>query len=55
MGKTFEFGAAENSTEVSRKYNDALIAKIIALILRFESKIMDSKEYAYILEKAKNG
>jgi hypothetical protein len=42
MGKTFEFGAAEKIPEVSRNYNDALIAKIIVNTnLTICGKIMD--------------
>lgn len=55
VGKTFEFAAAEKiHTEVSRKYNDALIEKIIANTdFRITNKIMDSKDYFanYILER----
>ncbi|MGO4818324.1 L-histidine N(alpha)-methyltransferase [Flavobacterium sp. W22_SRS_FP1] len=56
MGKSFEFAAAEKiHTEVSRKYNDAILAKIIANTdFRICNKIMDSKEYFadYILERS---
>jgi dimethylhistidine N-methyltransferase len=55
MEKTFEFAAAEKiNTEVSRKYNDALIAKIIANTdFTISNKIMDSKNYFadYVLER----
>ena len=55
MQKTFDFAAGEKiHTEISRKYNDELIEKIIAKTgLRFTSKILDSKAYFadYVLEK----
>jgi L-histidine N-alpha-methyltransferase len=56
MKRTFEFAAAEKiHTEVSRKYNDALIAKIITNTdFTICNKIMDSKDYFadYILERS---
>jgi L-histidine N-alpha-methyltransferase len=56
MEKSFEFAAAEKiHTEVSRKYNDAILTKIIANTdLRICNKIMDSKDYFadYILERS---
>jgi L-histidine N-alpha-methyltransferase len=56
MKKSFEFAAAEKiHTEVSRKYNDAILTKIIANTdFRICNKIMDSKDYFadYILERS---
>lgn len=56
VGKTFEFAAAEKiHTEVSRKYNDGLIEKIIANTdFKITDKIMDSKNYFadYILKRS---
>ncbi|MFT5964664.1 MAG: L-histidine N-alpha-methyltransferase, partial [Flavobacterium sp.] len=56
MEKSFEFAAAEKiHTEVSRKYNDAILTKIIANTdFRICNKIMDSKDYFadYILERS---
>lgn len=55
IGKTFEFTEGEKiHTEISRKYNDVLIEKIIANTdFAIVDKIMDSKEYFadYILER----
>lgn len=56
MDKTFEFTKGEKiHTEISRKYNDAIIEKIIANTdFTIINKIMDSKEYFadYILERS---
>jgi L-histidine N-alpha-methyltransferase len=56
MGKSFEFAASEKiHTEVSRKYNDVILSKIIANTdFRICNKIMDSKDYFadYILERS---
>lgn len=55
IGKTYHFAEGEKiHTEISRKYNDALIKKIIASTdFRLETKIMDSKAYFadYILSR----
>ena len=55
MQKTFEFAAGEKiHTEISRKYNDEIVKKVIAnTSLTFTNKILDSKAYFadYILEK----
>ena len=55
LGQTFEFEAGEKiHTEISRKYNDELINKIIwDTDFKLETKIMDSKAYFadYILTR----
>ncbi len=55
MQRTFKFTAGEKiHTEISRKYNDQIVKKIIANTgLTFTDKILDSKAYFadYILEK----
>lgn len=47
IGKSFEFGAGEKiHTEISRKYNDELIQKILSNTdFKVEDKIMDSDNY----------
>jgi L-histidine Nalpha-methyltransferase len=55
LGQTFEFEAGEKiHTEISRKYNDELIKKIIwDTDFKLETKIMDNKAYFadYILKR----
>jgi dimethylhistidine N-methyltransferase len=56
LNKTYEFKERERiHTEISRKYNDAIIEKIISKTdFRIEAKIMDSKDYFadYILTRS---
>lgn len=56
LNKTYEFMERERiHTEISRKYNDAIIEKIISKTdFRIEAKIMDSKAYFadYILTRS---
>ncbi|WP_159023705.1 L-histidine N(alpha)-methyltransferase [Formosa sp. L2A11] len=56
IGKTFNFSKGEKiHTEISRKYNDALISKIIENTdFDLQTKIMDSKAYFadYILSRS---